>query len=115
MNSARNIRFVAIIRLYHGVGILSSVVDPSPVVTDNFNAPDVVSAAAVVSPEAAGAVVSFLDEPQPTKEATTSVVAKMAANIFFIVTSSFFCTSIFMLFVNLMILFLKIIFNILVA
>lgn len=56
-----------------GVGILSSVVEPSPVVTDNFKVPPSTFAAsavlsAVVSSDFA-AVVSLLPESHPTKRA----------------------------------------------
>ena len=96
-NRARYIRLVAMIRLYQGVGMRSSVVEPSPVVTASFrvSAPAAGASAVPVPPAVspafsvwAGAWVpdpaSVLPDPHPAMVAAVRVVASSNANIFFI-------------------------------
>ena len=76
-NKERNIKFVARSLLYHGVGILSSEVEPSPVVTDNFKVP--LSAASAADTVNAPAV----------PEIAIVVASNNAVTLFFICLISF--------------------------
>ena len=101
MNSARNIMFVAMRRLYQGVGILSSVEEPSPVVTASFSTPEEVLATEDAAVEAAeDAAVEAAVEPQavsPTAAVAMPIAFRKSLRaIFFIIgISSQICVRIF--------------------